>query len=192
MFSKISQFLKRLSGAYSNAKKQLDKQVQTLLAEAKIPEAMQVLLENGYSSVAPLKAQWETVHRQFSEKLIDAQSFNVTINRITYSLLSIANGSEPFAIDPPQENSKESVNVLPSSLNKDQQQQIRELLAKDQLKEALELAKDWSWDNQLLYQRYQRVVRDNNLGLVTQYDFQLLVSQITETLSQLVDSEETK
>lgn len=189
MFSKINQFLRKLSGSSSGTKNKLEQQVQLLLAEAKIPEAMELLLENGYSSVTPLKVQWQTAHRQFAEKLIDAQIFNVTINRITYALLSIVNGDEQLTADSPQEKSSEPASTLSSSLTKDQMHQIRELLAKNQWKEALELSKDWSWDVQLLYQRYQRVIRDNNLGLVTQHDFNLILRQISESLVQLVSPE---
>lgn len=185
MFSKFKQFLKRLSGSSSEAKNKLEQQTQVLLAEAKIPEAMELLLENGYSLVTPLKAQWQTAHQQFADKSIDAQTFNTTINRITYALLSMVTSVEPLAEVPPQEKSTDSGNVLPSSLREDQRQQIRSLLAKNQLKEALELAKDWSWDIQLLYQRYERVERDHNLGLVTQRDYQIILEQIAESTSQM-------
>jgi hypothetical protein len=169
MFAKFTRFLNRFTGA---PKHKLEQQVRELLARGKVPAAFQLLIDADYPTASLFKMQWEANQQQFAEKLIDAETFNITKNRIAFALLAMVGPTEAVIPDTPAAMEKQPAEPLPvQPLTVDQRQQIEALLRDDQWPAALELASSWNSSFLLLFKRLQQLERDILLGIITQADY---------------------
>lgn len=191
MFSKISKFLKGFSGKDTGPTDELKNQVRTLLAQGELPEAIQLLVDAGYTSLILLKTQWDNAHKQFEDRKINAETFNITRNRITYAVLETMDPSEQMTSkNRKKESNQNSVN-LPDGFTEDQRRQLIALLAKNQWKQALESGKNFSREGLMIYNRNKQLERDNNLGLVSKEQYERTLKQIKQALLSMVLPDET-
>ncbi|MCB0651764.1 MAG: hypothetical protein KDC85_10850 [Saprospiraceae bacterium] len=186
MFSKISKFIKGFSGKDTGTTEELKNQVRTLLAQGELPEAIQLLVDAGYPSLILLKTQWDNAHKQFEDRKINAETFNITRNRITYAVLETMDPSEQMTSkNRKKESNQNSVN-LPDGFTEDQRRQLIALLAKNQWKQALESGKDFSKEGLMFFTRNRQLERDFNLGLVSNEHHQRTLQQIKQALLSMV------
>ena len=203
------------SALFGPSRAQLEQKVAALIADGKIPEAMQALLDAGHTEAALLKAQWDSLMlRQQTEPKLDWETFSITQNRITYALLKLTKpksvGGRQSAVsssNPEQakgiehgaklnlddEGSREGIeNPELPVLTEGQHNQLRQLLEQDQWVQALELGKDWSNELMLTYGRYQSLERDYRLGMITEETYQITRSRILNALRHFVDSKDNE
>ncbi len=193
MFTKFLRWLNHLtSTATTPPERSLQAQVRELLAQSEVLAAMQMLIDAGYSNVIALKIQQEQALGQYQQKLMDAETFQLTNTRIVYALLDIVEPAENTSTNTQKTTTEESGESLPEHFTEDQCKEIRTHLLRNEYRVALELAKGWSLDGLLLYQRYERATRDLNMGLVRQEDYQRIIQQIIHAATVLVSPEEAQ
>jgi hypothetical protein len=191
MFAKLSRWLKRLTDN-SPPERSLPDKVRELLAEARVPAALELLIEAGYTDTIALKIRREEALDQYQQKLIDADTFQVTNSRIIYALLNMVEPEESQRKQEEKVSSMEAASKgLPTHFTEDQTKEIRSLLLRNDYQAAMELAKNGSLEGLLLYQRYKQTSRDLRLGLVRQEDHQRTVQQIIHAVTALVSPKET-
>lgn len=200
------------SKLFRPSRAQLEQKVAALIAEGKIPEAAQLLLDAGHADAALLKAQWDALmFDQQTDPNLDRESFSITRNRITFALLEmsklksvggrrsavgsskthqtkgIEQGAEGTKRNPDDEEDREGTenSELPV-LTEDQRRQLRQLLELDQWQQALNLGKDWSHEMTLLHSRCESLERSYHLGLITEKTHQTTQAQILDALRHFV------
>jgi hypothetical protein len=196
MFTKLLRWLnQRASTAPTPAttKRSLQEQVRELLEQAELPAALELLIDAGYTEAIALKVRREKAVDQHEQKVIDEETFQVTDNRITYALLEMVKSDKTTCVNTTATSTVEDAEeYLPKHFTEDQCQQIRTYLLRNEYAEALKLASSYSQDGLLLFQRYERAIRDSNLGLVSQEDHQRNVQQIINTVTSLVSPEKAQ
>lgn len=193
------------SNIFGPSSAQLERSVTDLIAAGKIPEAMQLLMDAGYTDAALLKAQWDALMlRQQTDPNLDWETFTTTQNRILYALLelikpksvggrqSAVSSSNPEQAKGIEHEAEETPSPEPAHLTEDQRTQLRQLLEQDQWVQALELGKDWSNELLLNYGRYQSLERNYRLGMITEETYQITRSRILDTLRYFVDSKDNE
>jgi hypothetical protein len=183
MFEKFTQFLNRLTAPQ---KTKLEPQVRELLAQGEVPAALQLLIAADYPAASLLKLQWEAVQQQFTQKVIDAETFNLTNNRIAYALLDMVGSTGAIVRDTPVAVEEEPAETLPVPLTVDQRRQIQALLRDGQWPAALELASSWNSSFLLLSMRLQGLERDLFLGIISQANYERIRKQIKFSLEELI------
>ncbi|MCB0636738.1 MAG: hypothetical protein KDC54_08985 [Lewinella sp.] len=183
MFKKITQFLNRSTGA---PKQQPEQQVRELLAQGDLPAALQLLIDAGYPDARRFKTQWEASEQQFAQKSINAETFNVTRNRIVYALLAMISPTGAEVPDTPVVVEEEPPVSPPVPLTADQRRQLEALLRNDEWPAALELASSWNHGFLLLSARLQQLERDRLLGLITIADYEGIRDEIKSGLEKLM------
>ncbi|PSR12764.1 MAG: hypothetical protein DA408_09710 [Bacteroidetes bacterium] len=183
MFAKFTQFLNRLTGGF---KHKLEQQVRELLARGEVPAVLQLLIAADYPAASLFKLQWEANQQQFAQKVIDAETFNITNNRIAYALLDMVAPTAAVIPEPPAAIEEEPAETLPVPLTVDQRQQMEALLHDGQWPAALELASNWNTSFLLLFKRFQGLERDLSLGIISQANYERIRKQIKSSMEELI------
>ncbi|MBX2929592.1 MAG: hypothetical protein KF852_17300 [Saprospiraceae bacterium] len=189
---KLKSFLSNLFGP---SRDQLERHVASLIAEGKIAEAVQMLMDAGYAEAAVLKARWDMLHAEQEKRHLPWETFSMEQNRILYALLDMTKPPEARAKPEQAEGIEHGAKGIrnpkqaegtgtpePPKLSQEQRVQLRQLLEQSQWQQALELGKDWSNELMLTYGRYQGLERNFSLGLLTEANYQNTKKQILDAL----------
>ena len=192
MFAKLSRWLNRKTDTAPLERSLLAK-ARELLAKAEVPAALQMLMDAGCAEATALNLKRKEALDQYERKLIDAETFQITNNRIIYALLKMVESAKAASTNTPEISKVEDVGEsLPAHFTEDQCLQIRTRLLQNEYLAAFELAKNWSQDGLLLFLRYEQATRDLYLGLVRQEDYQLVLQKIIYAATALVSPEEAR
>jgi hypothetical protein len=192
MFAKLSRWLNRKTDTAPLERSLLAK-ARELLAKAEVPAALQMLMDAGCAEATALNLKRKEALDQYERKLIDAETFQITNNRIIYALLKMVESAKAASTNTPEISKVEDVGEsLPAHFTEDQCRQIRTRLLQNEYLAAFELAKNWSQDGLLLFLRYEQATRDLYLGLVRQEDYQLVLQKIIYAATALVSPEEAR
>jgi hypothetical protein len=180
------------SKLFGSSRARIEQEVATLIADGKIPEAIQVLLDAGHTDAALLKARWDALHAQQEKKPLDWEAFSMQQNRILYALIEMAKPPgarmevEHMPENPPENSPEEEEVPEPPTLSEDQRGQLRVLLEQGQWQQALELGQDWSHELHLLRTQHQTLEKHYHLNLITQTNYEQQQQRIEQGVRYFV------
>lgn len=180
------------SKLFGSSRARIEQEVATLIADGKIPEAIQVLLDAGHTDAALLKARWDALHAQQEKKPLDWETFSMQQNRILYALLEMAKPPgartevEQIPDNYPEYSAEEEEVPEPLTLSEGQRGQLRALLEQGQWQEALELGQDWSNELHLLHTQHQTLEKHYHLNLIAQAHYEQQLKRIEQGVRYFV------
>jgi hypothetical protein len=158
----------------------LQTRVQKLIAGGAVPEALDLMIEQGIMEAILLKTQWESGHKGYETKRISFAEWSQTQNRINYAVLAYFSPNEtPGNTDAGVRDAKPIPDV---PITEAQYTTVAQLVAQHHTEEAIAVCKNWGVSFMLTEKRYTEAQRHWHMGLLTEEEWTIVQKRIDEAL----------
>jgi hypothetical protein len=164
--------------------------VQKLIAGGALPEALDLMIEQGIMEAILLKTQWESGHKGYETQRLSFAEWSQAQNRINYAVLAYFSPNEtPGNTDAEVRDAKPIPDV---PITEAQRMAVAQLVAQHHTQDALAVCKNWSVHFMLTEKRYTEARRHQLMGLLTEEDWANVQKQVDEAVLYFLEKHPRK